>query len=100
MEEEKYNLSGFYEKKINIFRKDKILSTNAQHKRCKLSFIGNKMRMMAPETVSQIALRNCSLVARGRSYTDHKYYVILVKGVHPVTHSIVGRGWLLVMRSK
>ena len=48
MEEEKYNLSRFYEKKINIFRKDKILSTNAQHKRCKLSFIGSKMRMIAP----------------------------------------------------
>ena len=33
MEEEKYNLSRFCEKKINIFHKDKILSTKKQQKK-------------------------------------------------------------------
>ena len=70
LEEEKYNLSHFCEKKINIFHKDKILST--KKKKCKheshgLSFIWGKVRMIAWETGLQIALRNCSLAVGGRS---------------------------------
>ena len=48
---------------------------NAQHENCELSFILGKMRTAAPETVSQIALRNCSKEAGGKV----SICVILVK---------------------
>ena len=49
---------------------------DAQLERCKLSFIWGKMRTIAQETASQIALRNCSKEVKRKV----SIYVILVKG--------------------
>ena len=47
----------------------------AQRESCELSFIWGKMRTIARETASQIALRNCSEEVGGKV----SIYVILVK---------------------
>ena len=52
------------------------LEKNTQRESCKLSLIRGKMRTLAQETASQIALRNCSKEIVGKVIM----YVILVKG--------------------
>ena len=51
------------------------LKKNAHHESCELSFIWDKMRTVAQETASQIALRNCSKEVGGTI----SVYVIFVK---------------------
>ena len=52
------------------------LKKNTQCESCELSFIWDKMRTLAQETASQIALRNCSKEIVGKV----SIYLILVKG--------------------
>ena len=68
------------------------LKENAQCKSCELSFIGGKKKTVAWERAPQIALRNCSAEAGGKS----SMHVILVKwggGTCIETHTFFAEGF-------
>ena len=81
MEEEKYNLSCFCEKKINIFHKDKILSTKKQQKKMQTLELRVKFYLGQNEDDSLGDSTSDSseqlLLSGGRKVSIH---VILVKG--------------------